>query len=139
MKYYRKISNIFWPRKISHRDLYEKTGCHSVIMEIKKHRIRTSQERIPHKAQRWRPPGKRMLGRPKTTWWRAVKTEFREMALTWGEVGKKAKDHIDRRRRLVQTANEGLYEIRHSKVTYTCQCTFKRLHVRNTHHINDTH
>ena len=104
MKYYRKICNIFWPRKISHRDLYEKTGCHSVVMEIKTHRIRTSQEHIPHKAQRWKPPGKRMLGRPETTWWRAVKTEFREMALTWGEDGKKAKKNIDRRRRLVQTA-----------------------------------
>ena len=34
------ICNIFWPSKISNKDLYEKTGCHSVVMEIRKRRIR---------------------------------------------------------------------------------------------------
>ena len=76
-------------------------------MEIKKRRIRwlghvlrMPQERIPHKALRWTPPGKRKQGRPKTTWQRTVETELREIGLTWGEAGKVEKDR-DRWRRIV--------------------------------------
>ena len=53
----RKIYNIFWPSKTSNRGLYEKAGCHSIVMEIKKRRLRwlghvlrMPQERIPQSA-----------------------------------------------------------------------------------------
>lgn len=37
---FRKICRIFWPNKISNRELYRKTCCQSVVMEIKRRRIR---------------------------------------------------------------------------------------------------
>ena len=88
----RKICRIFWPNKISNRDLYRKTGCQSVVMEIKRSRIqwlghvlRMGQARIPKVALHWTPPGKRKPGRPKTTWRRTVMSELSEVKLTWGE------------------------------------------------------
>ena len=64
-----KICRIFWPNRISNRDLYRKTGCLSVVMEIKRRRIRwlghilrMDQARIPKVALRWTPPGKRTSG-----------------------------------------------------------------------------
>ena len=36
----RRICNIFWPNKISNNDLYQKTGCTSMDLEIKKRRLR---------------------------------------------------------------------------------------------------
>ena len=88
----RKICRIFWPNKISNRDLYRKTGCQSVVMEIKRRRIRwlghvlrMDRARIPKVALCWKPPGKRKPGRPKTTWRRAVMAELSEVKFTWGE------------------------------------------------------
>ena len=85
-----KIYRIFWPNKISIRDLYRKTGCQSVVMEIKRRRIRwlghvLRINRIPKVALRWTPPGKRKPGRPKTTWRRPVMAELSEVKLTSGE------------------------------------------------------
>ena len=61
----RRICNIFWPNKISNNDLYRKTGCTSIDLEIKKRRLRwlghvlrMSPERIPKVALRWTPAGK---------------------------------------------------------------------------------
>ena len=36
--------------------------------------------------------GKRKQGRPKTTWWRTVTAELKEMDLTWGEAQHAAQD-----------------------------------------------
>ena len=68
----RRICNIFWPNKISNNDLYQKTGCTSMDLEIKKRRLRwlgdvlrMSSERIPKVALRWTPAGKRKGEDPK--------------------------------------------------------------------------
>ena len=70
----RKICRIFWPNKISNKELYGKIGCQSVVMEIKPtqirwlgHVLRMGQARIPKVTLRWTPPGKSKHGRPKTT------------------------------------------------------------------------
>ena len=70
---------IFWPNKISNRDLYRRTGCQSIVMEIKRRRIRwlgdvhrMDQGCITKVASLWKPPGKRKPGRPKSTWRRTV-------------------------------------------------------------------
>ena len=36
----RKICRIFWPEKISNEDLYKKTNCRNVVLEIKHRRLR---------------------------------------------------------------------------------------------------
>ena len=95
----RRISNIFWPNTIRNEALYETTGSHSIVQEIKKRRfrwlghvLRMPPSQIPKVALRWTPPGKRSRGRPKTTWRRTVVSELSEMGLTWGEAQHVARD-----------------------------------------------
>ena len=95
----RRILNIFWPNKISNSQLYEITGCRSVVNEIKKRRyrwlghvFRMEQNQIPKVALNWTPTGKRKRGRPKTTWRRTVKTELDEIGLSMGQAQKIAQD-----------------------------------------------
>ena len=95
----RKICRIFWPEKISNKDLYRKTNCRNVVLEIKHRRLRwlghvlrMDQNSIPKVALRWTPPGKRKQGRPKTTWRRTVTSELKMANLTWGEAQHAAQD-----------------------------------------------
>ena len=95
----RRILGIFWPNKISNIQLYERTGCQSVVNEIKKRRFRwlghvfrMDQNQIPKVALNWTPPGKRKRGRPKTTWRRTIQTELEEMGLPMGQAQKIAQD-----------------------------------------------
>jgi len=104
----RRICNIFCPNKISNNDLYQKTGCTSMDLEIRKRRLtwlghvlRMSSERIPKVALWWTHAGKRKRGRPKTTWRKTVKTELNEMGLSWGEAQGIAKDKTRWRRDIV--------------------------------------
>ena len=97
----RKICRIFWPEKISNKDLYRKTNCRNVVLEIKHRRLRwlghvlrMDQNSIPKVALRWTPPGKRKQGRPKTTWRRTVTSELKMANLTWGEAQHAAQDRI---------------------------------------------
>ena len=110
----RKICRIFWPNKISNADLYKKTKCQSVVLEIKRRRIRwlghvlrMDQDRIPKVALRWTPPGKRKRGRPKTTWRRTVMTELTEMGLTWGEAQHVAQDRSRWRKTVAALCSTG--------------------------------
>ena len=104
----RKICRIFWPNKISNKELYMKTGCRDVITEVKHRRLRwlghvlrMPPERIPKVALRWTPPGKRKRGRPKITWRRTVEAELKEMGLSWGTAQLAAKDR-DRWRNIIE-------------------------------------
>lgn len=55
----RKICRIFWPNKIKNKELYTKTGCRYVVLQIKHwrlrwlgHVLRMDNERIPKAALR---------------------------------------------------------------------------------------
>ena len=57
---------IFWPQKVSNEDLYQKTGCKNILLEVKYirliwlgHVLRMEQGRIPKTALQWTPVGKR--------------------------------------------------------------------------------
>ena len=61
----RRICRVFWPKKISNKDLYTTTGCCSVVMEIKKRRLswlghvlRMPLQRLPRTSLRWMPIGR---------------------------------------------------------------------------------
>lgn len=97
----RRICNIYWPNKVTNTDLYERTGCYSIVQEITKrrfrwlgHTLRMPQDEIPKVALRWTPPGKRKRGRPKTTWRRTVVAELESVGLTWGEATAAARDRV---------------------------------------------
>ncbi|KAK2161017.1 hypothetical protein NP493_1608g00023 [Ridgeia piscesae] len=84
----RKICRIFWPNKI-----------YNVELEIQRRRLRwlghvlrMPKENIPKVALRWSPPGRRKLGRSKTTWRKTVMAELQDMRLSWGEAQAAAKD-----------------------------------------------
>ena len=101
----RKLCNIYWPNKISNARLYERTGCRSIVQEIRQRRLRwlghvlrMPAERVPKKALRWTPPGKRKPGRPRTTWRRTVTKDLEEMGLTWGTAQATAQDRDSWRR-----------------------------------------
>ena len=94
-----KICQIFWPNEISNVELYKKTGCNSVVLEIKRrclrwlgHILRMGQEGIPKVALRWTRPGKRKRGRSKATWRRTVRAELADVNLSWGEAQSVARD-----------------------------------------------
>jgi hypothetical protein len=112
----RQLCRIFWPRKISNKELYEMTGCKNVTTEIKRRRfkwlghvLRMDTNSIPKTALRWTPQGKRKRGRPKTTWRRTVMSELDELGISWGEAQSRAKDRQDWRSivaALCSTGNE---------------------------------
>ena len=104
----RKICNMYWPNKITNDNLYQKTGCTSIDVEIKKRRLkwlghvlRMLHDLIPKVVSRWTPPGEKKRGRPKTTWRRTVEMELKELGLTWGQVQALAKDKTRWRRDIV--------------------------------------
>ena len=95
----RRLCKIFWPQKISNKDLYKKTKTRAISVEIKERRfrwlghvIRMPPSRIPRTALRWTPTGKRKVGRPKITWRRTVEAELKELKKTWGQAQAIAQD-----------------------------------------------
>lgn len=95
----RKICKIFWPNKITNKDLYQKTNQCCIETEIKRkrwrwigHVMRKESDDITKIALRWTPDGRRKRGRPKETWRRMVEQEMKDMGMTWREIEKKAKD-----------------------------------------------
>ena len=95
----RKICKIFWPNKITNKDLYELTAQRDIRDEIKLRRwkwighvLRRDKNNISKVSLRWTPTGKRKRGRPKETWRRTVESEIKEMGMSWPEVEKKAQD-----------------------------------------------
>ena len=95
----RKICKIFWPNKITNKDLYQLTSQRDIREEIKirkwkwiGHVFRREKNNISKVSMRWTPAGKRKRGRPKETWRRTVESELKEIGMTWAEAEKKAQD-----------------------------------------------
>lgn len=96
----RKVCKIYWPTKITNEALYQKTGQHNIMAQIKQRRLRwfghvarKDQSNITRTASKWTPSnGKRSRGRPKETWRRTITSDFNSMGKTWGEMEKLAKD-----------------------------------------------
>ena len=95
----REICRVFWPNKISNTDLHFKTNEKDLETQIRikrlrwlGHVLRMNMSRNPKKCLRWKPPGKRSRGKPRTTWRKSVEDELEKMEMTWGEAEKQAKD-----------------------------------------------
>ena len=98
----RQICRIYWPRRISNKDLLDMTESTCIIEQIQQRRFRwlghvfrMPGSNITKVALRWTPQGKRPRGRPKTTWRRTIEAELRELGMTWGEAEAKAKNRAE--------------------------------------------
>ena len=90
----RKIMKIFWPNKISNKDLHDITNTKDMeTLLIQKrwrwlgHVLRKPSEDMTKVALRRTPEGKR--GRPKTTWRRTIENEIKKRGHTWGTIERK--------------------------------------------------
>ncbi|XP_071171213.1 uncharacterized protein [Mytilus edulis] len=113
----RKIMKIFWPNKISNKDLHEMTNTKDMetllIQKIWRwlgHVIRKPSDDMTKVALRWTPEGKRKRGRHKTTWRRTVENKLKERGYTWGTVERTANNREEWRKLVL-----ALCTIRHSK------------------------
>jgi len=95
----RKILRIFWPDKISNRELWEKTKQKPVEEDIKHrrwgwigHTLRKPDNSITRQSLSWNPQGKRKRGRPKNTWRRDLEADIRQSGYTWNQLERMAKD-----------------------------------------------
>ena len=94
----RKILKVFWPRKISNKELHEKSGSTNMVTILKRkcwrwigHVLRKPSSDMTKVALRWTPEGKRKQGRPKNTWRRTVEGEIKEMGSTWEKLKRRHK------------------------------------------------
>jgi hypothetical protein len=85
----RKIMKIFWPNKISNKDLHNITNTKDMETSLIQkrwiwfgHVLRKPSEDMTKVALRWTPEGKRKRGRPKTTWRRTIENEIKEIGYT---------------------------------------------------------
>jgi hypothetical protein len=101
----RKIMKIFWPNKISNKDLHNITNTKDIeILLIQKrsrwlgHVLRKPSEDMTKVALRWTPEGKGKRGRPITTWRRTIENEIKERGYTWGTIERKANNREEWRK-----------------------------------------
>jgi hypothetical protein len=115
--YLRKIMKIFWPNKISNKDLHNITNTKDVetlLIQRRRrwlgHVLRKPSEDMTKVALRWTSEGKRKRGRPKTTWRRTIENEIKERGYTWSTIERKTNKR-EEWRKLVHA----LCFMRHSK------------------------
>ena len=94
----RKICRIYWPDKITNKELYNITKQEDIRTTIKMrrwrwvgHSLRRDEDNIARTALRWTPEGKRRRGRPKTTWRRTLEIEAQAQHKTWSDLEMMAK------------------------------------------------
>jgi hypothetical protein len=87
---------IFWPNKISNKDLHNITNTKDVetlLIQRRRrwlgHVLRKPSEDMTKVALRWTSEGKRKRGRPKTTWRRTIENEIKERGYTWSTIERK--------------------------------------------------
>ncbi len=95
----RRIKRIFWPNKISNKDLLSSCNLEPVSIVVQKRRwrwlghvLRMRADPVPRVVLRWTPQGKRSRGRPKETWRRTVQKDLLEHGLTMEAARQQAED-----------------------------------------------
>ena len=97
----RNILRIWWPRKISNKELWRQTGQRPIEQEIRQrawgwigHTLRRSDGHVVKRALEWNPQGKRKRGRPQHTWRRTRMAELEGKHLTWNEAKGTAQNRV---------------------------------------------
>ena len=96
----RRIFRIFWPEKITNKDLYKRAEMIPVSDMIADRRwtwlgyvLRLESINHAKVSLTWSPEGRRRRGRPKTTWRRTVESEWRRLGFnSWTQIEQLAKD-----------------------------------------------
>jgi hypothetical protein len=101
----RQIMKIFWPNKISNKDLQNITNTKDMETLLIPNRwrwlghvLRKPSEDLTKVALRWTPEGKRQRGRPKPTWRRTIENEINERGYTWGKIERKVNNREEWRK-----------------------------------------
>ena len=97
----RNILRIWWPIKISNKELWRQTGQRPIEQEIRQrawgwigHTLRRSDGHVVKRALEWNPQGKRKRGRPQHTWRRTRMAELERKHLTWNEAKGTAQNRV---------------------------------------------
>jgi hypothetical protein len=98
----RKICRIFWPQKISNKDLLTLTRQNDIVKTITErrwkfvgHTLRRDSDHLARVALRWTPEGRRRRGRPRTTWRRTFEAEAQSYGKTWKDLERLATNRGD--------------------------------------------
>ena len=97
----RNILRIWWPRKISNKDLWSQTGQRPIEEEIRQrawgwigHTLRKPDGHVVKRALEWNPQGKRKRGRPQHSWRRTRMAELAAKHVTWNEAKGTAQNRV---------------------------------------------
>ena len=97
----RKILKIYWPEKISNRELWARTGQECIPAEIARRKWNWIGHTLPkptpdttRQALEWNPQGKRKVGRPMKTWRRSVEEALKQANITWNAAQKRAVNRV---------------------------------------------
>ena len=95
----RRILGIWWPNKISNKDLWDRCNETPIVEQLKwrkwgwiGHTLRKPANNITRQALRWNPQGKRRRGRPRNSWRRDLTTDMEKAGFTWQELAKTAQN-----------------------------------------------
>ena len=95
----RKILKVRWYEHISEMEIRRRSGIEPVTQKIKRNRLRylghvmrMDENRLPKQALRWRPAGRRRVGRPKETWKRTVERIARTQDVSLEQMEEMAQD-----------------------------------------------
>ena len=95
----RKIMKIRWFDRVSEKELRRRTGQQTITEKLRitrwrryGHVLRMPQQRIAKQALRWRPTGRRRVGRQKNTWQRTIQIDITSKALDQVDVEAHAED-----------------------------------------------
>ena len=97
----RNILRIWWPRKISNKELWRQAGQRPIEQEIRQrawgwigHTLRRPDGHVVKRALEWNPQGKRKRGRAQHTWRRTRLAELEGKHLTWNEAKGTAQNRV---------------------------------------------
>ena len=97
----RNILQIWWPRKISNKELWRQAGQRLIEQEIRQrawgwigHMLRRPDGHVVKRALEWNPQGRQKRGRPQHTWRRTRLTELEGKHLTWNEAKGTAQNRV---------------------------------------------
>ncbi|KAI0224962.1 hypothetical protein LSAT2_024073 [Lamellibrachia satsuma] len=88
----RYILKVWWPNKISNKELWKKTKQEEISTTIKRrkwswigHTLRKDPTNTTKQALDYNPQGKRRQGRPKINWRRSTLQDLEKVGVTWQE------------------------------------------------------
>ncbi|KAK3697595.1 hypothetical protein RRG08_033325 [Elysia crispata] len=90
---------IKWSDKVHNNILWERTGQEPIDKEIGRrkwrwigHTLRKPTSSITRHALQWNPQGKRVRGRPQTTWRRQLEEDMKREDISWREAARNAQN-----------------------------------------------